>query len=171
MNVNGMKEVVMQKAKALVVILFAVVLLLIISIAAWQFSKPLSAAKTDVSKSAKTYSYRSAPDSSRSYYSMQKKTVPPDELVVDTDGKSIYKVYASSSEIHFTGTFDGPGHFSITMLDSNQDHYKLVANEIGSYRVDKSVRVTAGSMYYIEIECTRGSWTVSWTGTGTTYRD
>ena len=57
------------------------------------------------------------------------------------------------------------------MLDSNQDHYKLVANEIGTYRVDKSVRVTAGSMYYIEIECTRGSWTVSWTGTGTTYRD
>ena len=63
------------------------------------------------------------------------------------------------------GTFSGQGHFSVQLLDSNQDLYKLMVNEIGDYVIDKSVAVSKGSYYYIQIETTRGTWDLEWTGT------
>ena len=89
-----------------------------------------------------------------------------DIKTIDTGGKQIWQVYAKSSELHFTGSFRGSGYFGIKILDSNQDFFALVANEIGDYNVDKSVYgLTPDEMYYIQIECTDGSWTCSWTGT------
>lgn len=88
-----------------------------------------------------------------------------DKIIVDTDGKRIYKVCMTSNTFRISGTFKGKGHFSIELLDSNQDLYKLMANEIGDYIVDKSVNVTKGAYYYLQIECTRGSWDLSWWGT------
>ena len=88
-----------------------------------------------------------------------------DKIIVDTDGKRIYKVCMNSNTFRISGTFKGQGHFSIELLDSNQDLYKLMANEIGDYVIDKSVKVTKGAYYYLQIECTRGSWDLSWWGT------
>lgn len=88
-----------------------------------------------------------------------------DKVIVDTNGKRIYKVCMNSNTFRISGTFKGQGHFSIQLLDSNQDLYKLMANEIGDYIVDKSVSVKKGSYYYLQIECTRGSWDLSWWGT------
>lgn len=89
-----------------------------------------------------------------------------DKKTVDSNGKQIWQVYAKSSELHFTGSFRGDGYFGIKILDSNQDFFALVANEIGDYNVDKSVYgLIPNEMYYIQIECTEGSWTCSWTGT------
>lgn len=96
------------------------------------------------------------------------KNISPfaDTKIIDTDGKHIWQVYAKSSELHFTGSFHGSGYFGIKILDSNQDFFALVANEIGDYNVDKSVYgLIPNEMYYIQIECTEGSWTCSWTGT------
>ena len=89
-----------------------------------------------------------------------------DELITEIDGKSVWKVQAVSSSIHFTGSFTGQGYFGITLLDSNQDFEELVCNEIGDHELDKTVPVKKGSIYYIKIECSRGNWTVSWSGTG-----
>lgn len=88
-----------------------------------------------------------------------------DKIIVDTNGKRIYKVCMYSNTFSISGTFKGQGHFSITLLDDNQDFYDLLANEIGDYVVDKSVKVTKGDYYYLQIECTRGSWDLSWSGT------
>lgn len=88
-----------------------------------------------------------------------------DQKIVDTDGKVIYKVYMTGNTFNLRGTFSGKGHFSVELLDSNQDLYKLMVNEIGDYVVDKSVAVSKGSYYYIQIETTRGSWDLQWTGT------
>ena len=89
-----------------------------------------------------------------------------DVKTIDINGKQIWQVYAKSSELHFTGSFHGSGYFGIKILDSNQDFFALVANEIGDYNVDKSVYgLIPDEMYYIQIECTEGSWTCSWTGT------
>ncbi len=88
-----------------------------------------------------------------------------DKLIVNSDGKKIYQVYMSSNTFNITGKFTGKGHFSIQLLDSNQDLYKLLVNEIGDYFINKSVNVTKGKYYYIQIECTRGNWDLEWTGT------
>ena len=89
-----------------------------------------------------------------------------DELLVQEDGKTLYKVWANSGSIHIDGSFSGSGNFIIKILNSNQNLYSLVCNEIGSYVVDKNVSVTPGAMYYIQIECSSGEWNLSWTGTG-----
>lgn len=89
-----------------------------------------------------------------------------DKKTVDSNGKQVWKVYARISEMHFSGTFRGSGYFGIKILDSNQDFFALVANEIGDYNVDKSIYgLVPGQMYYIQIECTEGSWSCSWSGT------
>ena len=68
--------------------------------------------------------------------------------------------------MHFTGSFQGSGYFGIKILDSNQDFFDLVVNEIGDYIIDKTIYGLApDEMYYIQIECTEGSWSCSWTGT------
>lgn len=89
-----------------------------------------------------------------------------DQLLIEEDGKSLYKVQATSSSIHITGSFSGSGNFIIKILDSNQDLHNLACNEIGSYAIDKNVRVTPGLTYYIQIECSSGEWNLQWTGTG-----
>ena len=88
-----------------------------------------------------------------------------DKIIVDTNGKRIYKVCMYSNTFSISGNFTGQGHFSVELLDSNQDLYKLMVNEIGDYVVNKSVSVTKGAYYYLQIECTRGSWNLNWTGT------
>ncbi|MBM6675841.1 hypothetical protein H6A07_03660 [Olsenella uli] len=88
-----------------------------------------------------------------------------DELLVNEDGKSMYRVYACSDSFDFSGSYEGTGNFIVRILDSNQNHYSLVANEIGSYAVDTSVPVQEGNMYYIVIECSYGTWNLQWTGT------
>ena len=92
-------------------------------------------------------------------------TAPPDELIVDTDGKQIHKVYCTNGYLHFSGSFTGEGNFIVWVLNSNQDRQELVVNEIGDYVVDKTVYVGTG-YHYIQIECSRGSWTMNWEGTG-----
>lgn len=94
---------------------------------------------------------------------------PADELIVDADGKQIYKVYCTTGSLHFTGSFSGQGNFIVEVLNNNQDLQELVVNEIGDYVVDKTVYVGTG-YHYIQIECSRGTWTMKWEGTGTTYQ-
>lgn len=88
-----------------------------------------------------------------------------DKIIVDTNGKRIYKVCMSSSTFRISGTFKGQGYFSVKLLDDNQEFYDLLVNEIGDYVVDTSTQVTKGEYYYLQIECTRGSWNLSWWGT------
>ena len=93
------------------------------------------------------------------------KEAKKDELIVDTDGKTIYRVH-SSGVITFSGTFTGSGNFIIKILDSNQNLQELVCNEIGDYVLEgKSVNVGQG-IKYIQIECSSGHWDLTWTGTG-----
>lgn len=63
-------------------------------------------------------------------------------------------------------TFTGAGHFSIKLLDSNQDLEELVCNTVGDYIVDKSVNVICDNYYYIELSTTNGTYECYWTGTG-----
>lgn len=96
----------------------------------------------------------------------QKTSLNNDVLIVDESGKQIWKVCAKSSEFHFNASCSGSGYFGIKILDSNQDFYSLVMNEIGSYELDKSVYgLTQGEIYYIQIEFSRGTITYSWSGT------
>ena len=89
-----------------------------------------------------------------------------DQRTINISGKQVWKVYAKSSELHFTGNFNGSGYFGIKILDSNQDFFDLVVNEIGDYIIDKTIYgLVPDEMYYIQIECTEGSWSCSWTGT------
>lgn len=89
-----------------------------------------------------------------------------DERTININGKQVWKVYARGSELHFTGNFRGSGYFGIKVLDSNQDFFALVTNEIGDCDIDKSIDgLTPGGMYYIKIECTEGTWSCGWSGT------
>ena len=88
-----------------------------------------------------------------------------DTLSVNTAGKQIWKVYANSTEFHFVATCSGSGYFGIKVLDSNQDFFALVMNEVGSYELDKTVSgFTVGELYYIQIEYTNGSISYGWAG-------
>ena len=92
-------------------------------------------------------------------------SIPKDEKIVDTDGKTIYKVH-STGVITFTGAYKGSGNFIIKILDSNQDLQKLVCNEIGDYVLDNKVVSVGEGVRYIQVECSYGSWNMTWTGTG-----
>lgn len=91
---------------------------------------------------------------------------PKDELLVNSNGKQLWKVFATESQMHFKATFTGAGHFSIQLLDSNQNLEELVCNTIGDYVVDKRVNVVCGNYYYIELSTTDGAWECQWSGTG-----
>lgn len=93
-------------------------------------------------------------------------SIDKDELIVDTNEKQVWKVHATSSTIHFQGTYSGTGNFIVKVLDDNQELYELACNEIGDYVIDRDVEVTAGNNYYIQIESNNGSWNMTWTGTG-----
>lgn len=92
-----------------------------------------------------------------------------DTLVVDYSnygqGKKVWKVLMISDTFHFKGTYDGNGYFTVKLLNSNQEHYKLICNEIGDYVIDKKVTVQSGKHYYIQIEWSDGTWSCNWTGT------
>ena len=90
---------------------------------------------------------------------------PKDQLIVDSDGKKIYKVYCSDGTISFDGSYSGNGNFIIELSDSNQDLEEIVCNEIGDYVVDKTVYVGEG-YHYLEIYCNDGTWNMTWYGTG-----
>ena len=94
------------------------------------------------------------------------QSVLKDEKITEIDGKTVWKVQATSSSIHFLGSFTGSGNFIVKLLDSNQDLVSLVCNEIGDHKLDKSISTSVGSTYYIQIECSSGTWNVSWSGTG-----
>lgn len=92
--------------------------------------------------------------------------IPKDELIVNSNGKQIWKVYIDNGYLYVKAKFNGSGHFSIKLLNSNQDFVELICNEIGDYIVDKKIDDLSDGYYYIEIRCTDGSWECSWSGTG-----
>ena len=88
-----------------------------------------------------------------------------DKALVNEPGKSIYQIYAKDGTLGIKGDYSGSGNFIVRILNSNQGHYKLVANEIGSYVLDTEIPVEIGSKYYLLVECSDGSWNLEWTGT------
>ena len=87
-----------------------------------------------------------------------------DTVIVDSDGKKIWRVYISGGSFRFSGTYSGTGNFIVKLMDSNQDLQEIICNEIGDYVVDKTVYVTPG-YYFIETYCSDGSWSAEWWGT------
>lgn len=88
-----------------------------------------------------------------------------DKVIVNRNGKKIWKVYMTDDEFRFKGTYTGTGNFIVTLLDDNQDYHANICNEIGDYIVDKTVSVTEGKYYYIETYCSDGRWSANWWGT------
>lgn len=99
-------------------------------------------------------------------YTQENLEIPKDELIVNSNGKKIWKVYINNGYLYVKAKFNGSGHFSIKLLNNNQDFVELICNEIGDYIVDKKVDDLSAGYYYIEISCTDGSWECSWSGTG-----
>lgn len=88
-----------------------------------------------------------------------------DKLIVDTDGKRVYKVH-STGVITFRGHYTGSGYFIVKVLDANQDFQDFVCNEIGDYVLEhKALNVGTGTKY-IQIEWSNGEWELDWSGTG-----
>ena len=68
-------------------------------------------------------------ESTKQSQSPKENTNPKaDQRTINISGKQVWKVYAKSSELHFTGNFNGSGYFGIKILDSNQDFFDLVVN-------------------------------------------
>lgn len=88
-----------------------------------------------------------------------------DKLLIEEPGKTMYQVYMSGSTFSINGSYSGSGNFIVKLLDSNQNLDELLANEIGSFPLNKSVPVNEGQKYYLVIECSDGSWELSWSGT------
>lgn len=88
-----------------------------------------------------------------------------DQVIINEPGKYMCKITAYSSVFHFTADYSGSGNFIVQLLDSNQNLVDLMANEIGSYHLDRSVAINPGSTYYVLVECNYGSWSGTWTGT------
>lgn len=84
------------------------------------------------------------------------------QKIVDSNGKQIWKVYISNSSFHFTGTYRGTGNFIVKLSNSNQELVSLIANEIGDFVADKTVRVPYIGWYYLEINGTDGKWDYKW---------
>lgn len=123
-----------------------------------------SSSSGSTSKNGSPNSSSSTPKDTSSSGSTQ--SVKKDEKITEIDGKTVWKVQAASSKIHFKGSYTGSGNFIVQLQDDNQNLEELVCNEIGDHKLDKSVSVTKGKTYYIQVECSRGTWTVNWTGTG-----
>lgn len=90
------------------------------------------------------------------------------EKIVDSNGKTIWKVYCSPTwyqYIHFSSTYKGTGNFIIEVLDSNQNLYEVIVNKIGDYVLDKTVNAPPlddKGYFYIQQEITNGSTTGNW---------
>ncbi|MEN6351417.1 MAG: hypothetical protein ABFD08_18750 [Syntrophomonas sp.] len=84
------------------------------------------------------------------------------QKIVDSNGKQIWKIYIDDGSLHFTATFNGSGNFIVKLSDSNQELIDVIANEIGSYKADRTVSVPYKGWYYLEIYCSYGSWTGNW---------
>lgn len=84
------------------------------------------------------------------------------QKIVDSNGKQIWKVYISSGELHFTGTYKGTGNFIVKLSDSNQEMIDLIANEIGDYVSDKTIPVPYIGWYYLEVNGSDGEWNYQW---------
>ncbi|WP_317326703.1 hypothetical protein [Turicibacter sanguinis] len=95
----------------------------------------------------------------KDYFTLKEKT---SELIVDTDGKQIWKIQSISDDLFIKGSYVGEGNFIIKLLDDNQDLLKIVVNEIGDYILDKKIKLPYEGMYYIEIICTDGEFEYSW---------
>ena len=95
----------------------------------------------------------------KDYFTLKEKT---SELIVDTDGKQIWKIQSLSDDLFIKGSYVGEGNFIIKLLDDNQDLVKIVVNEIGDYILDKKIKLPYEGMYYIEIICTDGECEYSW---------
>lgn len=84
------------------------------------------------------------------------------QKIVDRDGKQIWKIYIKGGCFHFKGNYKGSGNFIVKLLNSNQELISVIANEIGDYVADKSVKVPNEGWYYLEIYCTDGATSYSW---------
>ena len=80
------------------------------------------------------------------------------QKIVDSNGKQIWKVYIANGSFHFTGTYKGTGNFIVKLSNSNQELVALIANEIGDFISDKTVRVPSVGWYYLEIRGSDGKW-------------
>ncbi|MFQ7058165.1 MAG: hypothetical protein ACLRQX_06130 [Turicibacter sanguinis] len=54
----------------------------------------------------------------KDYFTLKEKT---SELIVDTDGKQIWKIQSLSDNLFIKGSYVGKGNFIIKLLDDNQD--------------------------------------------------
>ena len=91
---------------------------------------------------------------------------PDPELIVNSNGKKMWKMYYFQPYLHLNMTYNGTGNFIVSILDNNEDLYTLAANEIGDYVLNKTVEVPpTGDFYYLEIEFTDGSYTGNWNPT------
>lgn len=88
-----------------------------------------------------------------------------DKVVVDSNGKKIWKVYMIDNVFRFKANFRGEGNFIVTLLDDNQDYYASICNEIGDYVVDKKIPVKQDKYYYVETFCSDGEWSGTFFGT------
>lgn len=89
-----------------------------------------------------------------------------DTLIVDSNGKKIWKIYIPDGTFTFSGTYKGTGNWIVQILDSNQDLVDVLCNEIGDYVIEsKSIDVAPECYYYFEIFVSEGSYTCSWSGT------
>lgn len=87
-----------------------------------------------------------------------------DTLIVNSNGKKIWRIYIRDGSFRFSGTYKGSGNFIVKLLDSNQNLEEVICNEIGDYIVDRSVNVSPG-YHYLETYCSYGSWSATWYGT------
>lgn len=87
-----------------------------------------------------------------------------DKIVVNTGEKQIWKIYVKDGYFKMKAEYRGDGNFIVEINDSNQDHVDLLCNEIGDYILDKTIYLPEG-YYYLEIRCSRGSWSGKWYGT------
>ena len=88
-----------------------------------------------------------------------------DTVVVDSNGKKIWRVCMKDDVFRFKANYSGNGNFIVTMLDYNQNYYATICNEIGDYVVDKTIPVDKYGYYYIETYTSGGSWSGTWSGT------
>lgn len=87
-----------------------------------------------------------------------------DRLEVETSEKQIWKIYVKDGYFKMKAIYEGDGNFIVSISDSNQELIDLLCNEIGDYKLDKSISLPEG-FYYLEIKWTDGSWSGEWYGT------
>lgn len=84
------------------------------------------------------------------------------ELIIDKNGKKVYKIYIVKNQIHFSGKYTGNGNFIIKLSNSNQDLVAVVTNEIKDCIVDKTITLHDSGIYYLEIDYSEGKYDLNW---------